>query len=131
MSKKQKTNNNAFKTVTEATTANNLLCLFNQYLKNEGGFRKYVHQQSLLFFKPLMLKEAKKLIPSISSSDLQLSKKVGIRPQLFNQASKKLENDFLCIEGENSTHIMNAISPAFTASFSLADYIIDKYSEKF
>ena len=78
-----------------------------------------------------MLKEAKKLIPSISSSDLQLSKKVGIRPQLFNQASKKLENDFLCIEGENSTHIMNAISPAFTASFSLADYIIDKYSEKF
>ena len=78
-----------------------------------------------------MLKEAKKLIPSISSSDLQLSKKVGIRPQLFNQASKKLENDILCIEGENSTHIMNAISPAFTASFSLADYIIDKYSEKF
>ena len=27
MSKKQKTNNNAFKTVTEATTANNLLCV--------------------------------------------------------------------------------------------------------
>lgn len=113
------------------SATNNLLCLLNQYFKNEGGFRKYVHQQSLLFFKPLMLKEAKKLIPSISSSDLQLSKKVGIRPQLFNQASKKLENDFLCIEGENSTHIMNAISPAFTASFSLADYIIDKYSEKF
>ena len=29
--------------------ANNLLCLLNQYFKNEGGFRKYVHQQSLLF----------------------------------------------------------------------------------
>jgi len=111
--------------------ANNLLCLLNQYFKNEGGFRKYVHQQSLLFFKPLMLKEAKKLIPTISSSDLQLSKKVGIRPQLFNQATKKLENDFLSIEGENSTHIMNAISPAFTASFSLADFIIDKYSKNF
>ena len=111
--------------------ANNLICLLNQYFKNEGGFRKYVHQQSLLFFKPFMLKEAKKLIPTISSADLQLSKKVGIRPQLFNQATKKLENDFLCLEGENSTHIMNAISPAFTASFSLADFIIDKYSKNF
>ena len=78
-----------------------------------------------------MLKEAKKLIPTISSNDLQLSKKVGIRPQLFNQATKKLENDFLCLEGENSTHVMNAISPAFTASFSLADFIIDKYSKNF
>ena len=25
----------------------------------------------------------------------------------------------------NSTHIINAISPAFTASFELADYILD------
>ena len=112
-------------------TVNNLLCLLNQYLQNEGGFRKYVHQQSLLFLKPLMLREAKKLIPTITSSDLQFSKKVGIRPQLFNKYTQKLENDFLCLEGKNSTHIMNAISPAFTASFSLADFIIDKYSKNF
>lgn len=109
----------------EATS--NLMCLLNQYIKNEGAFRKYVHQQSLLFFKPLMLKEAKKLIPTITSKDLKISKKIGIRPQLFNNSTKKLENDFLCLEGKNSTHVMNAISPAFTASFSLADFIIDKY----
>ena len=113
------------------SAANNLLCLFNQYVKNEGGFRKYVHQQSLLFLKPLMLREAKKLIPSIQSSDLEFSKKVGIRPQLFNQRNNKLENDFMCLKGKNSTHIMNAISPAFTASFSLADYIIQENKKHF
>jgi hypothetical protein len=33
--------------------------------------------------------------------------------------------DFVMLEGENSTHIVNAISPAFTASFALADHILD------
>ena len=113
------------------SAANNLLILINQYFLNEGGFRKYVHQQSLLFLKPLMLKEAKKLLPSISSSDLQFSKKVGIRPQLFNKKTKKLENDFLSLNGKNSTHVMNAISPAFTASFALADFIIENHSKNF
>ena len=121
----------AFENLEPLSAVNNLLCLINQYFLNEGGFRKYVHQQSLLFLKPLMLKEAKKLIPSITSADLQFSKKVGIRPQLFNKKNKKLENDFLCLSGENSTHIMNAISPAFTASFALADYIINQFSKNF
>jgi hypothetical protein len=29
------------------------------------------------------------------------------------------------LNGPNSTHVVNAISPAFTASFELADYILD------
>jgi hypothetical protein len=29
------------------------------------------------------------------------------------------------LEGRDSTHIVNAISPAFTASFALAEYILD------
>jgi hypothetical protein len=29
------------------------------------------------------------------------------------------------LNGENSTHVVNAISPAFTASFALADHILD------
>ena len=33
---------------------------------------------------------------------------------------------FVCINEENSTHVLNAISPAFTSSFELADLIIDK-----
>ena len=44
-----------------------------------------------------------------------------------NSITKKLENDFICLKAKNSTHILNAISPAFTSSFSLADLIIDKY----
>ena len=62
----------------------------------------------------------------VTFEDIELSEKVGIRSQLFNHETSKLENDFICLHVANSTHILNAISPAFTASFSLADLIIDK-----
>ena len=37
-----------------------------------------------------------------------------------------MQDDFLCLSGSGSTHILNAISPAFTASFALADLILDQ-----
>ena len=76
--------------------------------------------------KPLVHKAAKELIPNIKINDILESQKVGIRSQLFNLEKKHLEDDFICINDINSTHILNAISPAFTASFELADLIIDK-----
>ena len=112
------------------STFSNLLSLAGQYLKNNGGFRKYVHEQLLLALKPVMLNSAKKLIPSIKDCDIVACEKVGIRSQLFNLEEERLEDDFLCLEGPSSTHVMNAISPAFTASFSLADLIIDQMISK-
>ena len=101
--------------------------IFFQYLSNSGGFRNYAGEQMFLSFPPFFLKAAQELIPSIKGNDIELSKKVGIRAQLYNKKKKSLENDFICINGSHSTHILNAISPAFTASFSLADLIIDDY----
>lgn len=101
--------------------------LANQYFTNKDGFRKYVNQQAILGFPLLFLKEAKKLIPSLNYQHIELSNKVGLRAQLFDMKNKNMIKDFLCIKGKNSTHIINTISPAFTASFALADLIIDKY----
>ena len=101
--------------------------LINQYKKNSDGFRKYVNDQAFLGMPFLFLKAAQELIPNIKYNDIELSKKVGLRAQLFNLNTKKIVNDFLCINGSNSTHVLNSISPAFTASFALADFIIDNY----
>lgn len=108
-------------------TLGNINKLAGQYLQNKGGFRKYVHNQAFLSLPSPFLGAAKDLIPNLQSKDIELSQKVGIRSQLFNNEINKLEDDFLCLKGENSIHILNAISPAFTASFSLADHIIDEY----
>ena len=104
----------------------NLTVLARQYIANQGGFRRYVHEQAFLALPPLLLRAAQELIPSVRAEHIELSHKVGIRSQLFNQYTKRLEDDFLCLPGPSSTHVLNAISPAFTASFSLADLILDK-----
>ncbi len=107
-------------------TAQNILTLADQYLSDRGNIRRYVKEQAFLHVFPLMIKEVKKLIPDIKETHIEKSDKVAIRPQLFNKKTKVLEDDFVCMNGENSTHVLNAISPAFTASFALADLIIDR-----
>jgi (S)-2-hydroxyglutarate dehydrogenase len=50
----------------------------------------------------------------------------GIRAQLLDKKTLKLEMDFI-VEGDNkSLHILNAVSPAFTCSFSFARYLVDE-----
>ena len=111
-------------------TLKNFGIMANQFIKNENKFRHYASDQALLGFKYLFFKSAKKLIPSLEINDILPSSKVGIRPQLFNNISKKFLTDFHIERTNCSTHILNAISPAFTASFAFADYIINFGLEK-
>ena len=61
---------------------------------------------------------------------IELSSKVGIRSQMFDKNSKKLFNDFVVIKQNNIIHILNAISPAWTSSFAMAEFICEKYTIK-
>lgn len=119
-------NYRGFEAIEPGMAYRNLTLLTRQYLDNHGGFRRYVHEQAFLAFPPLFIQAAQKLIPAIRAEDLELSQKVGIRCQLFNHTKQLLEDDFLCLPGPSSTHVLNAISPAFTASFALADLILDQ-----
>ena len=105
---------------------NFFLELANQWVNNKGGFRKYSTEQLFQGLKPFFYKSAKLLIPELKSEHLVPSKKVGIRAQLFDKNKKELLNDFKVEHGKDSIHILNAISPAFTASFELADLILEK-----
>ena len=100
--------------------------LISQFLLNKGGFRQYALDQALQGLKPIFLNSARLLIPKIESKHIKLSSKVGIRAQLFNQKEKILLDDFYLETNSSSTHVLNAISPAFTASFALAEVILNK-----
>tara|TARA_B100001173_G_scaffold309009_1_gene320465 strand:- start:1730 stop:2962 length:1233 start_codon:yes stop_codon:yes gene_type:complete len=119
-------NYRGLKGIETSMAASNIGILARQYLNNRGRFREYVHQQAFLAMTPLLIKAAQELIPKIKRNDIELSQKVGIRSQLFNRITETLEDDFLCVAGPHSTHVLNAISPAFTASFALADLILDE-----
>ena len=73
----------------------------------------------------MFLSAAQALVPDLRSEHLIPSRKVGIRAQLYDSKSGSLVQDFHLEHGPASTHVLNAISPAFTASFELADLIID------
>ncbi len=104
----------------------NLSILARQLITNEGGFRRYAREQSLQSFQPFLVRAAQELIPDINANDIEPSQKVGIRAQLFNVKESRLVDDFLCINAQASTHVLNAISPAFSASFELADLILNE-----
>lgn len=41
-----------------------------------------------------------------------------------------LVDDFLIVEGKSSVHVLNAPSPAATASFPIGEYIADRVSDR-
>ena len=49
----------------------------------------------------------------------------GIRAQLYDIKTKSLEMDFKLENLEDSIHILNAVSPAFTCAFTFGRYVAD------
>lgn len=96
-----------------------------QYLANIDCFRDYTHRELTQLGKSGFLKAIKRLVPGITLSDLKSSDKVGIRAQLYDKIKKTFVMDFLIESKDNSTHVLNAVSPAFTSSFAMADEIVE------
>lgn len=99
-----------------------------QYISNQDGFRNYAHSEFSRVFKSRFLTAANVLVPQVKADDLIFSKKVGIRAQLLDILNHRLITDFLIERTENETHILNAVSPAFSSSFSFAEHVIDSLS---
>jgi len=103
-----------------------LLKLAEMYIRNENNFRKLAHLEMAKYSKENFLVAAQKLMPSLKITDMIPTNKAGIRPQLINTKTRKLEMDYIFERDSNSLHVLNAISPAFTSSFAFAELIVDK-----
>lgn len=93
--------------------------------RNTNGFANMVKEEFFKYSPGGFLKCAQKLAPALRREDILPSDKVGIRAQLVDQRSKKMVMDLVIEKGPDSTHILNAISPAFTGSLSFADFVMD------
>ena len=104
--------------------------LFNTascYITNNQGFRSYAHQELPRCRTTRFVAAASSLVPGLQQSDVLKSSKVGIRAQLLDKHKRELVMDFLVRKTENATHILNAVSPAFTSAFSFAKFIVDSF----
>ena len=87
-----------------------------------------LREMLMSFNKRIFVKEAKKMIPEIESKDLYPTTP-GIRAQALD-ASGKLVDDFRVLETEDMVHVLNAPSPAATASLAIGKKIIEYLEDK-
>ena len=81
------------------------------------------------FSKELFVKSLQKLIPEIQYDDIEVGG-AGVRAQALERDGK-LVDDFRIVEAERMVHVLNAPSPAATASLSIGKTISEMVIKRF
>ena len=100
------------------------------FMRNDFGFRKLAWEEMQKIYRPRIVALAAELISGIQLGHYTRWGAPGIRAQLLDTRTQKLEMDFR-MEGDNrSFHILNAVSPAFTCAMSFSEYVFQQIEEK-
>ncbi len=97
------------------------------FLTNAFGFRDLAIEEMKKYNKEYFLSLAKALTKKRDLSSFNKWSAPGIRAQLLNKKSLKLVQDFVVEKRENSIHVLNAVSPAFTSSIPFTEWIVENY----
>ncbi len=88
-----------------------------------------INEYRRAFSKKLFLKTLQRMIPSLTMDDLKPGR-AGVRALLLRQDGDT-RDDFRIEYHGNSIHVLNAPSPAATASLAIGGYIVEKAEEHF
>lgn len=77
-----------------------------------------------------MVGAASELVPNARAVNNWSRKSPGIRGQLINSNNGELLQDFLIEHNQNSTHVLNAVSPGWTASLPFGRHIAQLVFER-
>jgi L-2-hydroxyglutarate oxidase LhgO len=73
-----------------------------------------------------LVRESASLVPGAMSIRKWQKKPPGIRSQLVDIETGKLEQDFIVENFENSTHILNAVSPGWTSALPFGRWVAEE-----
>ncbi|MFC1781687.1 L-2-hydroxyglutarate oxidase [Planctomycetota bacterium] len=99
---------------------------WKMFMKN---FRYGLTEYTRAFSKKRFLGSLQRLIPSLGNEDITPSK-AGVRAQAVDPKGRPV-NDFKIEKRKNSIHVLNAPSPAATASLAIGEYINEIATEHF
>lgn len=104
--------------------------LYPGFWKMAAKFYKLGYQEfRRSFSKDLFVKSLQKLIPEITSEDIEVGG-AGVRAQALERDGK-LVDDFRIVEAKRMVHVLNAPSPAATASLSIGKTISEMVIKRF
>jgi (S)-2-hydroxyglutarate dehydrogenase len=98
-----------------------LLRLFG---RNRDHFRSIAWRELAKISRAGFYREAEGLAVGFEPGDLLPGKEPGIRAQLVDTKKAELLSDFVIEPGPRSTHVLNAVSPAFTSSAPFAEHVV-------
>ena len=99
------------------------------FAHSDFDFRNLAIEEIKKYSRGHMVNLAKALANDIDAADFKKWGKPGIRAQLYNIKTNKLEMDFKFEGDQRSFHVLNAVSPAFTAAIPFADHVTSKIAE--
>lgn len=102
---------------------------FKLFATNAFNFRALALEEMKKYNKDYFISLALKMTKQIDKDAFNEWSKPGIRAQLLNTKTLELLQDFVVESDDNSVHILNAVSPAFTSSFPFARWVVENHLE--
>ena len=96
------------------------------FLRNDFDFRGLAIRELRKYGKRTLVAHAAGLAEGIRFQDFQRWGPAGIRAQLLDVPTGKLEMDFRYEGDDRSFHVLNAVSPAFTCALPFCAYLADQ-----
>ena len=91
------------------------------------NWKKGLEEYRRAFSSKLFLKEARNMIPSLTRDEIYPTRS-GVRAQAVGLKGQMVD-DFVIVNNNGVTHVVNAPSPAATACLAIADEVLKKMTE--
>ena len=98
-------------------------------LRNDGGFVSLAWGELRKYSKAKMVRLASDMVHELEPKHYRNWGPAGIRAQLVNIKSGKLEMDFRFEGDHRCIHILNAVSPAFTCAIPFSKFLMDRIEQ--
>ena len=96
-------------------------------LSNSSGFRNLAIEEIRKYNRQYLVNLACEMVKNIDPAGFTEFTQPGIRAQLFDKSKSQLIQDFIVDGDQHSTHVLNAVSPAFTCAFPFAEHVVAQY----
>ncbi len=97
------------------------------FITNAFGFRSLAFTEVKKYIKSHLINLAKILTNDMDHKGYTSWSTPGIRAQLLDTKTLELVQDFVVEGDENSVHVLNAVSPAFTSSIPFTNWVVENY----
>ena len=100
---------------------------FKLLMSNQFNFRDLAFAELKKQSKAGLIKNSQHLVKDIQQFRFTNWGVTGIQPRLYDIKNQTIMDDFLISKVHNSLHVVNSVSPAFSASFAFSEHLVASY----